>query len=83
MIRAPLASLCLQEEQGLVANGAKVYVTALAGKDLDDAMIELKKLGETSGGSAIGYAPDDQSLLCPLESKTLSVSQVTYPPRKP
>lgn len=42
------------KEQGLVANGAKVYITALAGKDLDDAMLELRKLGESSGGSAEG-----------------------------
>jgi hypothetical protein len=31
-----------------------VYITALAGKELEEAVAELKKLGDKSGGSVIG-----------------------------
>jgi hypothetical protein len=42
--------------QGLVANGAKVYITALATDDMESTTDELNKLGEQSGGEAIGQA---------------------------
>jgi hypothetical protein len=41
--------------EGLVANGAKVYITALPEKDLDDAVKELSMLGQQSGGEVVGY----------------------------
>jgi phenylacetate 2-hydroxylase len=46
---------CSCTNQGLVSNGAKVYVTALPTDEIDGAVKELNDLGKTSGGSAIGY----------------------------
>jgi NAD(P)-dependent dehydrogenase (short-subunit alcohol dehydrogenase family) len=43
-----------EDSQGLVANGAKVYVTALATDDIETAVDELNRLGTKSGGRAIG-----------------------------
>lgn len=40
--------------QGLVINGAKVYITALETDDMEGTTDELNKLGERSGGQAIG-----------------------------
>lgn len=40
--------------QGLVANGVKVYVTALPTDDIDGAVAELQDLGKAAGGQAIG-----------------------------
>jgi hypothetical protein len=40
--------------QGLVSNGAKVYVTALPTDDIDGAVAELQELGKAAGGQAIG-----------------------------
>lgn len=40
--------------QGLVANGAKVYVTALPTDDIAGAVAELQELGKDTGGQAIG-----------------------------
>jgi hypothetical protein len=44
----------LKLTQGLVANGAKVYVTALPTDDIDGAVAELQELGKDTGGQAIG-----------------------------
>jgi hypothetical protein len=41
-------------KQGLVSNGAKVYVTALPSDDIDDVVGELNQAGKASGGTAIG-----------------------------
>lgn len=40
--------------QGLVVNGAKVYLVALPTEPIEDRVTELCDLGRTSGGSAIG-----------------------------
>jgi hypothetical protein len=40
--------------QGLVVNGAKVYVTALPTDDIDGVVKELNQIGQTAGGTAIG-----------------------------
>lgn len=41
--------------QGLVTNGAKVYVVALPSEPIDQKVVELNELGRSSGGSAHGY----------------------------
>ncbi|KAL2424482.1 hypothetical protein ABEF95_010943 [Exophiala dermatitidis] len=43
---------------GLVANGAKVYVTALPTDDVQGAVAELNGLGKPAGGTAVGFASD-------------------------
>ncbi|GAB7325630.1 hypothetical protein MBLNU13_g09612t2 [Cladosporium sp. NU13] len=40
--------------KGLVANGVKVYVVALATEPIDEKVAELNTLGLTTGGSAVG-----------------------------
>ncbi|KAG9767992.1 NAD(P)-binding protein, partial [Aureobasidium melanogenum] len=44
--------------QGLVANGAKVYVTALPTDDIQGAVAELNELGKPAGGTAVGFSSD-------------------------
>ena len=44
----------LRKAQGLVANGAKVYITALPEDDMAGAVTELNDLGSGSGGKAFG-----------------------------
>jgi len=44
--------------QGLVTNGAKVYVTALPADDIENAVSELNTAGSNSGGHAIGFPSD-------------------------
>lgn len=46
--------LVLIETQGLVRNGAKVYVTGLATDPIQHAVHELNELGKASGGIAKG-----------------------------
>lgn len=41
--------------QGLVVNGAKVYLVALPTESIEDRVTELCDLGRTTGGSAIGW----------------------------
>lgn len=41
-------------KQGLVSNGAKVYVTALPIDDIEGVVKELNLLGKPSGGEAFG-----------------------------
>ncbi|RAL02327.1 SDR family NAD(P)-dependent oxidoreductase [Aspergillus ibericus CBS 121593] len=48
--------------QGLVANGAKVYIVALSSDAIDRTVSELNHAGSESGGSAEGY-------VCDLSSK--------------
>lgn len=43
--------------QGLVTNGAKVYLVALPSEPIDEKVAELNELGRGSGGHAIGYVP--------------------------
>lgn len=43
-----------EDAQGLVTNGAKVYVTALATDDIETTINELNRLGTKSRGRAIG-----------------------------
>ncbi|KAJ4506205.1 hypothetical protein HRR75_007060 [Exophiala dermatitidis] len=43
---------------GLVANGAKVYVTALSTDDIQGAVAELNELGKPAGGTAVGFSSD-------------------------
>lgn len=45
----------LSSLQGLVSNGAKVYVVALPSDPLEKTVDELNELGRESGGSAEGY----------------------------
>lgn len=40
--------------QGLVTNGAKVYLVALPSEPIDQRVAELNELGRASGGLAIG-----------------------------
>lgn len=47
-----LTSIC----QGLVANGAKVYVVALLSEPIEEKVSELNEIGRLTGGSAIGQA---------------------------
>ena len=47
-------SVILTWLQGLVSNGAKVYITALPEQDLEDAIKELSTTGQNSGGEVIG-----------------------------
>ncbi|PYH71285.1 SDR family NAD(P)-dependent oxidoreductase [Aspergillus vadensis CBS 113365] len=54
--------------QGLVTNGAKVYIVALPGDPIDQTVQDLNACGTESGGSAEGYA-------CDLSSKE-SISQL-------
>jgi hypothetical protein len=46
----------LTKVQGLVANGAKVYVCGLESDPISQVSSTLNELGKSSGGSAIGYA---------------------------
>ncbi|KAI0882878.1 cytochrome P450 [Annulohypoxylon maeteangense] len=48
-------------KEGLVVNGAKVYVVALPTEPIDDRVIELRVLGKSSGGTAVGVACDVSS----------------------
>lgn len=41
--------------QGLVSNGAKVYVVALPSDPIDEVVKELNQLGSEAGGGAFGY----------------------------
>lgn len=41
--------------QGLVTNGAKVYVCGLESDPISSVESELNELGKASGGTAIGY----------------------------
>ena len=41
-------------QQGLVVNGAKVYVIDLPTAPLDEKVAELNELGRSTGGSAQG-----------------------------
>ncbi|OOF92440.1 hypothetical protein ASPCADRAFT_133459 [Aspergillus carbonarius ITEM 5010] len=54
--------------QGLVANGAKVYIVALSSDHIGPTVLELNQAGSESGGSAEGYA-------CDLSSKD-SIAQL-------
>ncbi|KAL1858809.1 hypothetical protein Daus18300_009807 [Diaporthe australafricana] len=47
--------------KGLVANGAKVYVVALPTEPIDERVSELCKIGQSSGGSALGLPCDVSS----------------------
>jgi NADP-dependent 3-hydroxy acid dehydrogenase YdfG len=49
-----VVAIQLTPVQGLVANGAKVYVTALPSDDIQGAVADLNKLGQASGGTAVG-----------------------------
>jgi hypothetical protein len=40
--------------QGLVTNGAKVYIVALPSEPIDEKVAELNELGLSTGGSAYG-----------------------------
>lgn len=40
--------------QGLVSNGAKVYVVALPSEPIEEKVAELNELGRRTGGSAHG-----------------------------
>lgn len=55
-LRSPASSSfrILNFYQGLVSNGATVYVTALPTDDIGGAVAELQELGKTAGGRAIG-----------------------------
>jgi hypothetical protein len=44
----------MKETQGLVTNGAKVYVVALPTDPIDESVKELNEIGKTTGGSAHG-----------------------------
>jgi phenylacetate 2-hydroxylase len=44
----------IDAHQGLVSNGAKVYVTALPTDDIDGVVKELNEIGKPIGGTAIG-----------------------------
>lgn len=39
---------------GFVSNGVKTYVTGLASDDIEGSVAELNKMGQESGGQAIG-----------------------------
>lgn len=41
--------------QGLVTNGAKVYLVSLPSEPIDERVNELNELGRAHGGVAIGY----------------------------
>lgn len=43
---------------GLVCNGAKVYITALASDEIQEAVDSLNALGAKSGGTAEGFSSD-------------------------
>jgi hypothetical protein len=47
-----LTSIC----QGLVTNGAKVYVVALPSEPIEEKVSELNEIGRPTGGSAIGQS---------------------------
>lgn len=42
-------------DQGLVSNGAKVYVVALPSDPIDEVVKDLNQLGSETGGSAFGH----------------------------
>ncbi|KKY14079.1 putative short-chain dehydrogenase [Phaeomoniella chlamydospora] len=44
--------------QGLVSNGAKVYITALATDDFEEQVAKLNSIGSQVGGEAIGFIGD-------------------------
>lgn len=51
----PRSLILTKFRQGLVVNGAKVYVIALPTDPIDEKVKELNELGKESGGSAIGF----------------------------
>jgi len=53
--------------QGLVTNGAKVYVCGLESDPISEVENELSELGKASGGSAVGY---DSSLSLAFSNDT-------------
>ncbi|KAI5239921.1 NAD(P)-binding protein [Aureobasidium subglaciale] len=50
-----------KNQQGLVTNGAKVYVVALSTEPIEEKVAELNDLGRTTGGSAYGFSCDIRS----------------------
>ncbi|KAI5252203.1 NAD(P)-binding protein [Aureobasidium subglaciale] len=50
-----------KNQQGLVTNGAKVYVVALSTEPIEEKVAELNDLGRTTGGSAYGFSCDVRS----------------------
>ena len=49
-----LSVTLVKEKQAFVSNGAKVYVTALPTDDIQDVVNELNRIGQPSGGIAVG-----------------------------
>ncbi|KAJ4252435.1 hypothetical protein NW762_011036 [Fusarium torreyae] len=45
--------------RGLIANGAKVYVVALASDPIDEVVKKLNEIGNQYGGTAFGYSSYD------------------------
>lgn len=57
-----LTNIC----QGLVTNGAKVYVVALHTEPIEEKVSELNEIGRPTGGSAIGQAHNPWSFILQL-----------------
>ncbi|KAI4766914.1 NAD(P)-binding protein [Aureobasidium sp. EXF-3400] len=57
-----LTTIC----QGLVTNGAKVYVVALPSEPIEEKVSELNEIGRPTGGSAIGQA---ETFACDVSKK--------------
>lgn len=70
--------------QGLVSNGAKVYLVALPSDPINETVSELNDLGRESGGSAQGYVQKYYSF---IKIKTLIYSfpdtLATFPRKRP
>ncbi|KEF54701.1 uncharacterized protein A1O9_09143 [Exophiala aquamarina CBS 119918] len=58
LVTGGCSGIGLMIAKGLVANGAKVYVTALPTDDIDGAVAELQELGKAAGGQARGFPSD-------------------------